>query len=84
MYDTKTIHKFKPVAFDIPTDKRMSDLTDEEAKQALENWIRAQFGHMGEYYQPLLSLLLNRLDETREELEEVKNTLTITQNIPFV
>ena len=49
--------------------KMVSELNDEQAKQAHEDWIRQQFGHMAEYYRPLLSLLLHVIDEQREALK---------------
>lgn len=47
--------------------KRVGDLTDEQAVQAHEDWIRAQFGHMQEYYRPHLSMLLHVIDKLRAE-----------------
>lgn len=45
--------------------KTVGELTDEQAVQAHEDWIRAQFGHMTEYYRPHLAMLLHVIDGLR-------------------
>lgn len=52
-------------------DKTVGELTDEQAVQAHEDWIRAQFGHMGEYYRPHLSMLLNVIDGLRAPVQMI-------------
>lgn len=75
MYSFLQVKPFKPVAFPAlkAQDKTVGELSDAEAMQAHEDWIRAQLGHMGDYHRPHLSLLLSRLDDLRDALEEAES-----------
>lgn len=51
--------------FEAVRNKRMSELTPEQQRDAHELWLREQMDHMAPYYQEHLLFLLGRLDEAR-------------------
>lgn len=71
MHDfTKILPFDRGIQFPKLVGKTVGELDDDQALQAHEDWIRQQFGHMGEYYQPHFSALLHIIDEQRYELGE--------------
>lgn len=71
MYDTRTIHDFKKNPFPEVEGMTFGQMTDEQGMMAHENWIRAQFWHFDGFHRAHISLLLKKLDEAREDLEEL-------------
>lgn len=66
LYDFTQTKPFKRERqFPALKEKTIGELSDAECLQAHEDWIRMQFGHMGEYHKPHISALLHIIDELR-------------------